>query len=167
MSGHANAKQSASDTVVLNWHEAAMASDVGRMRQLASVKSGRSDRHGYSGDGWSEHIEGACGECATAKHLGVYWDGGVNTFSSPDVGKYHVRTRSRHDYELIVRPESDKDEDIFICVTGRCPEYRIRGWIAAKDAKKPEYLREHGGRPPAFFVPHSALRPMSELPVNG
>lgn len=154
------------DTVILSWPEYAMASDVGRRRQLESIKDGRKDNHGFDGEGWNEHIEGACGECATAKHLNVYWDGSVNAFSSPDVGKYHVRTRSRHDYELIIRPGNDNDESIFICVTGRCPEYRIRGWIVAKDAKKPEYLKDYGKRPPAFFVPHSALRPMSELPIS-
>lgn len=156
------------DRVILSWPECAMASDVGRMRQLAAVKDGRADSHGFDGDGWSEHIEGACGECATAKHLNVYWDGSVNTFSSPDVGKYHVRTRSKHNYELIVRPkDGHEDEDVFICVTGRCPEYWVRGWIKAKDAKKPEYLNDHGGRPAAYFVPHAALRPMSELPMLG
>lgn len=149
--------------VTLSWPEAAMASDVGRMRQLSSIKAGLVDAHGFTGDGWSEHIEGACGEMALAKHLGVYWDGSVNSFHRPDVGKFQVRTRSRREYELIVR-EADHDDDVFVLVTGKCPHYEVRGWIVGKDAKRDEFKASHGNRPAAYFVPHDALQCLSNLP---
>lgn len=149
--------------VTLNWYEAAMASDIGRMRHLSSIKSGLSDAHGFSGDGWSEHIEGACGELSLAKHLGVYWDGSVNTFKKPDLPGIQVRTRSRDDYDLIVR-KGDRDDEIFVLVTGRCPTYTIRGWILGGDAKLEKYKVAHGGRPEAFFVPQDALECLSNLP---
>lgn len=150
--------------VTLTWPEAAMASDVGRMRQLSSIKAGLQDAHGFEGVGWSEHIEGACGEMALAKQLGVYWDGSVNSFHRPDVGgRFQVRTRSRHDYDLIVR-EADSDEDVFVLVTGRCPHYTVRGFILGKDAKRDEYKASFGNRPPAFFVPQAALQCLSNLP---
>jgi len=140
-----------------------MGSDIGRMRHLSSIKAGLQDSHGFDGCGWSEHIEGACGEMAVAKHLGIYWDGSVNTFHQCDLPGLQVRTRSRHDYDLIVRP-SDRDDDIFVLVTGKCPHYTIHGWIAGRDAKKQEYEAAHGGRPTAYFVPRSALQCLSNLP---
>lgn len=151
-----------SNDVTLTWHEAAMASHVGWMRQLSAVKAGKHDCHGYSGDGWSEHIEGACGEMAVAKMLGIFWDGSVNTWKANDLPGLQIRTRSKHDYELLVRP-SDADETPWVLVTGRCPHYRIRGYLYGREAKRSEWLRDHGGRPPAYFVPHSHLRSVREL----
>lgn len=140
-----------------------MASHVGWMRQLAAVRAGRPDRHGYEGDGWSEHIEGACGEIAVAKALGLYWNGSVDTFKlGDDVPGLQVRTRSRDTYELIVRP-NDPDDATWVLVTGRTPMFWIRGWIFGRDAKRQEWMQNHGGRPSAYFVPHVALRPLHEL----
>ena len=150
--------------VSLTWYEAAMGAEVGRLRQLSAVKEGLVNRHGFDGGGWTEHIEGACGEIAVAKHLGVYWGGSVNTFKAPDLdGGLQVRTRSREDYDLIVRP-GDSDEDTFVLVTGKCPHYTIRGWILGRDAKQEKFRADHGGRPSAYFVPHECLQCLSNLP---
>jgi hypothetical protein len=145
--------------ITLAWYEAAMASDVGRMRHLASIKAGLQDAHGFTGDGWSEHIEGACGEMAVAKSLGIYWDGSVNSFSADDLPGLQIRTRSRDHYDLLVR-RSDRDDAVFVLVTGRCPNYVVHGWARAGDVKLPEYEREYGGREAAWFVPQSALQPI-------
>lgn len=140
-----------------------MASEIGRLRHLVSVKRGLLDQHGFTGDGWAEHIEGACGELAVAKALGRYWDGSVNTFEQPDLPGLQVRTRSQTYYDLIVRP-ADSDDDLFVLVTGRCPRYVVRGWIKGADAKQEQWLQTHGNRPGAYFVPQSALHEMSKLP---
>jgi hypothetical protein len=148
--------------VKLTWYEAAMASHVGWMRQLAAIKAGKQDCHGYDGEGWSEHIEGACGEMAVAKLLGIFWDGSVNTWKANDLPGLQIRTRSLHDYDLIVRP-NDENDSRWVHVTGRCPEYRVHGWIVGSSAKRPEFLKTHGGRPAAYFVPASKLRRMTEM----
>lgn len=149
--------------VTLSWYEAAMASHVGWMRQLKAMMAGKQDSHGYDGEGWSEHIEGACGEMAVAKLLGIFWDGSVNTWKANDLPGLQVRTRSRHDYDLIVRP-GDDDESTWVLITGRCPAYCVRGWIEGRNAKRPEWLANHAGRQPAYFVPANQLNPMDELP---
>jgi hypothetical protein len=148
--------------VRLTWHEAAMASHIGQLRHLSAIKAGKLDCHGYDGEGWSEHCEGACGELALAKLLGVYWDGSVDTWKAHDLPGLQVRTRSKHSYELIVRPNDD-DAAKWVLVTGRCPSYLVRGWLCGSDAKRPEWLRAYGGRPAAYFVPHAALRPVEDL----
>lgn len=139
-----------------------MAAGVGLERQLRALTDKRPDRHGFvpkEEAGWCLHIEGACGEAAVAKALNRFWDGSVDSFKSGgDVGGIQVRTRSRHDYELIVRAD-DRDTDVFVLVTGRAPTFRVVGYILGRDAKRPEFLQRHGNRPGAYFVPYSVLTP--------
>lgn len=148
--------------ITLTWNEVAMASEIGRLRHLSSVRAGRTPGYGFAGVGWTEHCEGACGELAVAKALGRYWDGSINTFSADDLPGLQIRTRSKHEYELIVRPQ-DSDDATWVLVTGVAPHYRVRGWLGGKDAKRDEWLRDYGNRPKAYFVPHEALRPIEEL----
>ena len=144
--------------VTLTMSEVLMAATIGVMRQISALKRKLPDRHGCTKDvGWQVHIEGACGELAAAKAMGKFWDGGINTFKASDIGEsIQVRTRSRHDFDLIVRSD-DSDTDWFVLVTGVCPEYEVRGGIRGADAKMPEYLNTFGGREPAYFVPAGAL----------
>ena len=148
--------------IKLQPYEWAMAASVGMRRNMSAIADGRPDQHGFIGEGWGVHIEGACGEMAVAKALGVYWDGSVNTFKGPDVGSIQVRTRSEDYYGLLVRAK-DADDDVFVLVTGRSPEFVIRGWLRGSEAKREEWLSSHGGRPPAYFVPQERLRPIGEL----
>lgn len=147
--------------VELNWHELMQAGHVGMLRHIEAVTQGRPDLHGFDGDsGWHTHCEGACGELAVAKVFNRYYNGSVNTFrEGGDVGAVQVRTRSKHDYELLVR-DRDRDDDVFILVTGRAPRFRVVGWIKAGDAKRPEWSNTYGNRPAAYFVPHAALHPI-------
>ncbi len=149
--------------ILLAQHEIEMAAQVGLRRQLEALQRNLPDRHGYNGrDGWTVHIEGAAGELAVAKTLGRFWNGSVNTFhNGGDVGKIQVRTRSKDDYDLIVR-EDDRDGDYFVLVTGCIPSFEVRGWILGTDAKRPEWLQTHGGREAAYFVPAAALTPFRQ-----
>jgi hypothetical protein len=139
------------------------ATAVGSRRHAEAVKKRLPDRHGFRGDSLQIHVEGACGELAAAKALGLPWDGPVNTFKrGGDVGDLQVRTRSNHAWDLIVRPD-DRDGDVFVLVTGLTPRFRVHGWIRGVDAKKDAWRKTYGGRPPAYFVPQRALRPLEEL----
>jgi hypothetical protein len=146
--------------VTLEQFEWAMAVGVGIRRQMASIS--RPDNHGFHGDGWGVHIEGACGEMAVAKAVNVYWDGSVNSFRRPDLPGIQVKTRSEDFYDLIVRP-CDDDDAAFVLVSGKSPSFTIHGWIRGAEAKQEAFLQTHGGRPPAYFVPKDRLRPIGEL----
>ena len=154
------------NTIKLTHYELAMASEVGRQRQLTSMQEGRQPAHGYTGTGWEEHIEGACGEIAVAKALGIYWNGSINTFKNPDLGtNLQIRTRSQHNWDLIVRP-TEPNNHHYILVTGTSsdPEgFRIHGYITGSEAKQPQWLADHGSRPTAYFVPSTALHPLAQL----
>ena len=147
-----------SDGIVrLTTAELWQAASVGALRHMQALARGQKDAHGFDGeDSWTIHIEGACGELAFAKHLGVYPGLTACAGKAPDVGKYQVRTRSRADYDLIVR-SGDSDGDVFVLVTGANGVYRVVGSIAGRDAKNEQWRKDYGGRPPAYFVPQSAL----------
>lgn len=144
--------------ITLTWAELEVAAHVGVRRQIGALREARPDQHGYEGAGWSNHIEGAAGEMAVARVLNRYWNGSVGTFKQGgDVGQIQVRTRSRDDYELIVRP-NDRDSDWFVLVRGRTPTFQVIGYIKGEHAKRSEWLRTYGGRPPAYFVPDDSLK---------
>lgn len=148
--------------ITLSWHEVAMATEIGRMRQLSSL---RHQRKGFlpSSVGWDTHCEGACGELAVAKYLGIFWNGSVDTFKECDLPGLQVKTRTRHTYELNINLDANPDE-VFVLVTGACPEYVLRGWIIGREAMKPEYVLDVGNYgKKAYFVPQSILNPIETL----
>lgn len=149
--------------VRLKDYEVLQAAMTGMMRQVSAIK--RKSVSKINGREWQAHIEGACGELAVAKVMGRYWGGSINTYKMGgdiDSTGWEVRTRSSHDYDLIVRDDDD-DERVFILVTGSAPDYRVQGWIRAADAKRQEWQQNYGGHGLAYFVPHHALSEMGEL----
>ena len=151
--------------VTLTSHELFMASGIGMMRRIVSLQKGLKDKHGYDGsEAWDIDIEGACGECAFAKAMNLYWDGSINRFSSGgDVGNsYQIRMSKRHNNNLIVRP-GDADEKQYVFVTGHSGKYRVHGWTWGRDAKQECWLEAKAGREPAYFMPQWELRALEEL----
>jgi len=153
--------------VTLTFHEIYMAANIGVMRRIVSLKQGHKHKFGNDGsNAWEEHIEGACGECAFSQAVDKHWDGSINRFGSEggDVGdRYQVRTRSKDYYDLIVRP-NDADDKPYVLVTGRNGKYQVHGWIYGRDAKQERWLKEHGGRVGAYFVPKEDLKTLDTLP---
>lgn len=147
----------------LEWYEVSRGALVGVSRNVEAMRMGCQNRMPIK-DEWSIHVLGALGECAFAKATGRYWSGGVNTFKGePDLmGGVEVRTRSKHEYDLIVRPD-DSDDGLFVLVTGGPKDFVVHGWMRGADAKQDQYLANHGNHSPAYFVPKSALRPVSGL----
>lgn len=148
-------------TIKLTEYEMHYAAHLGVARHIASLRDGRKDNHGFKGDPWDTDIEGACGELAVAKAFKMYWTPTINTFSAMDVGNYQVRKTAYPDGHLIIRP-SDDDQHQFVLTTGQAPDIIVHGWILGRDAKKhDEWVRRDDNRPPAWFVPQSALTPIT------
>lgn len=153
--------------MTLTDYEMAMASNAASLRNIAALKRGWESKIG-NGNHWENHIEGACGEVAVAKVMGKYWGGSINTFKQGgdiDSTGWEVRTRSNHDYDLIIR-DSDPDDRVFILVTGKAPCYRVWGWIGSTDARREEWRKDYGGHGAAYFVPKESLKQMGDLNVN-
>ena len=149
--------------VNLEWYEVSIAAQVGARRQISSMSRGSVPNFSMKGTGWEEHTRGALGEMAVAKYLDLYWSGSVDTFALADIGReIQVRTTDKDTNRLIVRPVDD-NEACFVLARGRNDHYDIVGWVFGLEAKRPELSQAPGGRDSAYFVPDSALRPITEL----
>lgn len=111
------------------------------------------------------HIVGASGEIAVAKALGLYPGFTVNNFKEPDI-EPNIQVRSAIKGRLIL---SDKDNPFqkYVFVLGFAPNLEVAGWVWGYDAQiKKWFLDPNNGRPPAYFVPKEALKPISSINEN-
>ena len=138
--------------------EMMLGATIGIHRHMAAINRNLQDRHGFEGDGWGIHIEGACGEIAAARALGVYYGGSINSFRTGfDIGGYQVRTRSRRDYDLIIRDNDDLNQS-YILVLGVAPNFEVVGFLPGiAVSRHPEWRKTYGGREECWFVPQSEL----------
>lgn len=142
--------------VILDGSEMMLAANAGIMRNIENIKKGVKPAYGAGNENdWQYSIEGAMGEFALAKYLGLFWHG-KGKMRGDDVGSFQVRTSSRENGDLILHPR-DHDEKTFWLVTGINGTYNIRGFIKAKNGKKQEFWRDPAGNRPAYFVPQSKL----------
>jgi len=111
------------------------------------------------------HLLGAAGEMAVASYLGLkeflYKETEAKR-GSCDLPGIDVKTRSRHSYDLIVQKNESPNKK-FVLVTIQDKKTVIHGWIRGKDAMKEQYWSDPAGGRPAYFVPKTALMPMSTL----
>lgn len=121
------------------------------------------------GDNWDRDVEATAAEMVVAKALGKYYEPTVNNLHGTDTCGLQVRHTRIPSGQLIVR-DKDKDSDIFVLVTGESGRYEVRGWMEGREAKSEKYLRRPEQLPgiaargiPAYFVPQSDLRPLSEI----
>jgi hypothetical protein len=155
-------------SIELTWPEVVMAATQGIFRQISAIKNKRADKYMDDSPGWQTHIEGACGELAVAKFFDLFWSGNYGRLRADDVGPLQVRTTAHATGRLIIY-RADADEKIFVLVTGRAPNFCLRGWIRAREGKRAEWLddplKQFTNAPErrAYYVPIAALHPMSEL----
>lgn len=154
--------------------ELMIAGYVGCGRYVSALAKNWQHAHGAGpDDAWTKNIEGAAGELAVAKALGIYWLPVIGNPDADDVGPYQVRTNnSRRFDDTILRPASetykgDRPDRVFIGVLSFTPDYEIMGWIWGRDGMQERWLRkgsENDTRPAAYFVPRQALNSMETLP---
>lgn len=152
--------------VVLTEEEVEEAVACARDRDTRSKERGSKPGQGFKGNTLKIHIEGALGERAVSKALDIPWECKLDTYQSvPDVGIYDVRAAPKHWYDLRIY-HKDRDDRPVILVTGTPPNFILRGWLYAREAKQKKWLTDKGikDRPPAFFVPQGELHPMDTLP---
>ena len=126
------------------------------LRILQCKKDGKKHRYGAKDtDAWQMSIEGAMGECALAKHLGIFWSKGLP--GATDVGPHDVRQTHHSHGKLIVHP-GDDDNRRFYLVTGLMGKYLIHGYMYGKQAKQQKYWSDpQGTNRFAYFVPQTDL----------
>ena len=138
---------------------------AGLDRMLHVLEAGRQHTHGTPNLGaWERHIEGALGELAFAKYVGLEWDPHIGQVHLPDVGPYEVRTTSGKDWRgrpqetSLILHQKDNDKALFFLLVGSIGHYDIMGGIRGKNGKVDRWWRSPGphGRP-AYFVPKEIL----------
>lgn len=165
--------------VVLTWAEMLIAANIGCMRNVQSLKLGRSrtdilptHQDGGMDCAWSSNIEGAAGEMAVAKHLGRFWSGAVGEITADDVSGYQVKTNTSRRWDDLILRKRNRSDRIYISVLSfiapfpGAARFIITGWINGVDAMQEKYYRDGIPGMPAYFVPRDALQPMSKLPAQ-
>lgn len=117
------------------------------------------------------HKLGAAGEVAVASYLGLkehlFKDKSPVRGSCDLPFNIDVKTRAKHDYDLIVQLDDNSDK-IYWLVTIEKKEVRIHGWIHHADCVKPEFIKDPAKGRPAYFVPKEMLNdPSSFLTLLG
>ena len=148
--------------------ERATVMQVASMRLAAFELNGfQEDEANARRDHYHDHILGASGEMAVAKAFNKYWDFSVNKFSAGgDVQELQVRTTRYADNPLLMVEPHDKDDALFVLVTGRPggDAFNLRGYMRGIDAKQERYWRSIStGRRPKYWVPADVLRDVEEL----
>lgn len=133
-------------------------------RQLEAVHMGLEPAAGLDPDNEPLHIGlhifGDMRERAYAKGINRLFVSRINNFSGADFDeRTQIRGRRLDWHELIVRPYDNPDH-IYVLVNGRMPNFKIIGELLGLDCMNPSWLKTHGNRAPAHFVPHSALKPV-------
>lgn len=146
--------------------------DIEKAIEVGSERNRRANMRRYShraaivgnDNAEANHILGVKGEIAFAKMIGLKnFEPTIDTYRRfPDLpGDIEVRTRRGLMAELIIR-DLDKDDSRYVLVTTADEKtFEARGWIFAKDGKRPEYESNPGGRRPAFFVPQTELKKLN------
>jgi hypothetical protein len=142
--------------------ECIWAAALGACRRLSGWKNLLdAAKHTDKKSDWATDIDGVLAEMATAKWLGVYYEPRNMQFKAPDVGE-RCQTRSTPLEEgcLIVRPNDKKlaRQPFVFCVTKRWRVYLV-GWCYGGECMQPTFWRKD-----AWWVPQSALAPMSTFP---
>lgn len=150
----------------LSVHSMELAEKAGLLRMRSSgntnrnphrSQADRSDNHRR----WHERM-GCMAEAAVAQHLGIPYEGTVNTFHcEPDVGAFDVRATDRPDGCLIIRDNDPASYPYVLAVCdGYTPVVRLVGWMYGRDARQRRWLRNPHGRRPCWMVPQQFLHPV-------
>ncbi|HTM89599.1 MAG TPA: hypothetical protein VL155_15450 [Terriglobales bacterium] len=154
--------------VTLTPAEVEAATEQGMAKHKNARALGLDNRHGFTPDNGREDIEGRAAELAVCKLFGIF-PGAFDVTESlihrheGDVdGCYEVRHSRLDSACLIIRP-GDCDKRPYILVVGGIPNLYVVGWLYGAEGKDERWLRNPGGRPPAYFVPQAALREIDQL----
>jgi len=138
-------------------------------RQSINEKKGLKGRNGGPENGEKAlffHKLGAAGELAVADYLGLreflYQETEAKRGSVDLPPNIDVKTRSRHDYDLICQLD-EKPGKILVLVTIQNKITLLHGWIKSEDAMQEQWKKDPAHGRPAYFVPQFALLPLISL----
>jgi hypothetical protein len=154
---------------VFSEEERSLAMEEGMRRQGVNEAKGLRGRNGGAWKGSKAldiHLLGAAGEVAVASYLGMKEHLFKETEArrgSDDLPGMDVKTRSRHQYDLIVQKNENACKK-FVLVTIESQKTFLHGWCYGRDAMKEEFWADPArGRPAYFRSPKKHLSPYGNL----
>ena len=136
-----------------------------RVNEQKGLKGGNGGPAG-GGKALLFHQLGAAGELAVADFLHLrrflYQETEAIRGSFDLPPNIDVKTRSRHDYDLICQLD-EKPGKTLVLVTIQNKITLLHGWIRSEDAMKEQWKKDPAGGRPAYFVPQSALLSLVDL----
>jgi len=101
-------------------------------------------------------------EIAVAKYFGMIgFDPAMSRFKvTADVGAAIEVKWTHYDGGSLIIYESDRNHDVAVLVVGKCPKYRIAGWIPVSIAKRDRY-KHH--KQPTWWIGQQNLQPIENL----
>ena len=142
--------------------------EEGMRRQGVNEAKGLRGRNGGAWKGSKAldiHLLGAAGEVAVASYLGMKEHLFKETEArrgSDDLPGIDVKTRSKHQYDLIVQKNEDACKK-FVLVTIESQKTFLHGWCYGHEALQERFWADPARGRPAYFVPKEALSPMETL----
>jgi hypothetical protein len=155
---------------VFTAEERQAAMEEGMRRQSVNEAKGLRGRNGGASFGSKAleiHLLGAAGEMAVASHLGMksfLYQATEAERGSCDLPGIDVKTRSKHQYDLIVQ-KNEPAEKKYVLVTIQDKTTLVHGWIYGGEAMQEKFWADPARGRPAFFVPKENLHSMETLTV--
>lgn len=142
----------------LEEHEMRIAEMTGKKRHEESANR-KTTRGQPVETSWDSHMVGAYGEIAVGKVLNLYPGFTINNFHGPDI-EPNIQVRASRKGRLILT-NKDSPFQKYVFVLGEAPILEVVGWIWGHEAQDPMFFFDpKNGRPPAYFVPREALKPI-------
>jgi len=145
--------------VTLSPSEGMFAANVGVARRIASLKR-KLPNTSISPYLWENDINGAIAEYAFCKAMGLFWNTTVNVGGIEDAYGYHVKSTAHKNGHLLIK--QDSPEGRYVLVTVNELNCTIVGWMHSSEAMIDAYYRNEDPSKLSWWIPQSALRPMSE-----
>lgn len=153
----------------LHWSELFLCGVLGVLRKVIMIREGQGQSAADKPDKWAREIEGNCGELVFAKLLHLPWVPRVmgadkterQLIKRFDVADLQVRTTHWRNGHLPLL-KTDNPDDKFVLVIGESPNFRVVGWIRARDGMKEQYWDEKIDKP-AYMVPQDILHGLESL----
>lgn len=137
-------------------------------RKRGNQRQQEAEERGFKPYGYGSaelHFRGYAAELAFSKYLGAQmptgWDWESDVRRGFDVAGWHVRSRSKPDGKLIVKPR-DPDGNYVLVLTHQIPVLHIAGWTTAERARRLG-LNEYLGDRPIKVVSQNLLYPFPNV----
>jgi hypothetical protein len=160
-------------SVTLSYEEGLAAAVKSAHQMMLGIRKGwigrdHGGRSGRSmGERWAHALHGQLCEEAFCKAMNLFSRASIEGISEGDPGGVEIRGTAVPGGHLIIPEDSVRKylNTPFVLVIGDWPDFRLIGWIYARDAQRQEWWRPHE-RPASYWVPQSSLNPIETLPVS-